>query len=70
MWNVPKHTTHEGGPARRMSPEDQLKRSVLACMLWENTFYENGLSIADRISSLCMQVEPRVVADLFSCLLS
>jgi len=31
--------THEGAPAVQISAEAQLRRSVLACMLWENQFY-------------------------------
>ena len=38
--------THEGAPARHISPELQLRRSVLACMLWESQFYEDGVEIA------------------------
>lgn len=44
--------THEGGKARRISSMQELRRSVLACMLWENEFYEEGEGIADRIVSL------------------
>jgi 60 kDa SS-A/Ro ribonucleoprotein len=34
--------THEGGPAKAIAPEQALRRSVLACMLWEDEFYEEG----------------------------
>ena len=44
--------THEGAPARTISTELQLRRSVLACLLWENQFYENGVEIAGRIAEL------------------
>jgi 60 kDa SS-A/Ro ribonucleoprotein len=57
-------TTHEGAPAKRINAELQLRRSVLACMLWENTFYEDGQSIAERISSLVAQVDPAKVSAL------
>jgi len=30
----------------------QLRRSVLACLLWEDQFYEDGVEIAGRILSL------------------
>ena len=30
----------------------QLRRSVLACLLWEDQFYEDGVEIAGRIQSL------------------
>lgn len=56
--------THEGGRAKRISPENQLKRSVLACMLWENTFYEDGVSIAQRIMDTADQCSKEFVASL------
>ena len=30
---------------RNISPELQLRRSVLACLLWESRFYEDGFEI-------------------------
>ena len=36
-WLKSEHT-HEGAPSRDVSPEQQLRRSVLACMLWEDQF--------------------------------
>lgn len=56
--------THEGAPAKRINAEQQLKRSVLACMLWENTFYENGISVAERIRDLVKEVPPEFAANL------
>src|SRR5512142_3420586 len=56
--------THEGAPARHISPELQLRRSVLACMLWESQFYEDGVEIAGRIRDLVAKVEPARVAAL------
>ena len=38
--------THEGGQASRMNDEQALRRSVMACMLWESEFYEDGKEIA------------------------
>jgi 60 kDa SS-A/Ro ribonucleoprotein len=38
--------THEGAPARNLTPEVQLRRSVLACLLWETQFYEDGVEVA------------------------
>jgi 60 kDa SS-A/Ro ribonucleoprotein len=48
--------THEGAVASRVSNLEQLKRSTMACMLWENTFYENGVDIAERIKDLIYKV--------------
>ncbi len=68
MWKVRNYggqnTTHEGANARRLTPEQQLRRSVLSCMLWEDTFYEDGESISGRIESLCKEVDPNVLAKL------
>lgn len=55
--NVPK-TTHEGARVRRISTEQELRRSVMSCLLWEDTFYEDGVSIAERIKSLIPKVKP------------
>ncbi len=56
--------THEGAPAKRINAEQQLRRSLMACMLWEDTFYEDGQEIADRIASLVPLVKPETVADM------
>jgi hypothetical protein len=56
--------THEGAPARHISSELQLRRSVLACLLWENQFYEDGIEIAGRIAELVPKVEASQVAAL------
>ena len=56
--------THEGAVAQRVNPEQQLRRSVCACLLWENTFYEDGVSIAERIEQEAKLAKPDVVAQL------
>ena len=56
--------THEGAPARHLSPELELRRSVLACLLWENQFYEDGVEIAGRIAELVPKVKAEKVAAL------
>jgi hypothetical protein len=56
--------THEGAPARHISNDLQLRRSVLACLLWENEFYEDGVEIAGRIAALVPKVEAENVAAL------
>lgn len=53
---VAKEHTHEGAVAAIISPEKQLRRSVMACMLWEDTFYESGEEIGKRIAALIPQV--------------
>ena len=56
--------THEGAPARHISHELQLRRSVLACLLWESQFYEDGVEIAGRIAELVPKVAAEKVAAL------
>ena len=48
--------TYEGGPASVIKPVEELKRSVMSCLLWEDTFYENGIAIADRVRDLIGKV--------------
>lgn len=45
--------------AVELSPADQLLRTLMTCLLWEDNFYENGVSVADRITKLV----PLVAAD-------
>lgn len=54
--------THELAPAYPTSAEQELRRSVMACLLWEDTFYESGEEIAARIAKLVKQVAPEKVA--------
>jgi len=56
--------THEGAVAKRINAEQELRRSVMSCLLWEKTFYEDGESIADRIASLVPKVDPAKVAEI------
>jgi 60 kDa SS-A/Ro ribonucleoprotein len=56
--------THEGAEAVHINAEKQLRRSVMANMLWENTFYENGVDIAERIATNVSFVSHEKVADI------
>lgn len=56
--------THEGAPAARLSDEQALRRSVLACLLWEREFYEDGEKIAARILRLAGNVPAATLAAL------
>lgn len=49
--------THEGGVASRISKKEELKRTIMSCLLFENSFYEDGVSIADRITFLANEVK-------------
>lgn len=54
--------THEGAKAVHLDPERQLRRSINACMLWENQFYEDGKDIAARIAELIPICRPQYAA--------
>ena len=54
--------THEGGRARRFTPEQELKRTVMNCLLWEDQFYEDGVSIADRFAKLVPKIPAETCA--------
>jgi 60 kDa SS-A/Ro ribonucleoprotein len=56
--------THEGARAKRFTPEMELKRALMNCLLWEDQFYEDGVAIAERIKALVPKVAPDRVAAL------
>ncbi len=56
--------TQGGAKAARTGTAEQLRRSVMTCMLWEDSFYEDGMSIAERIESLVMDVDAKEVAEI------
>jgi 60 kDa SS-A/Ro ribonucleoprotein len=56
--------THEGGIASHVQPIEQLRRTVMACLLWESNFYEDGQSVGDRIKALVPKCSPQDVSDL------
>lgn len=47
-----------GNQTRELTAYEKLQRSVINCLLWEDTFYEDGESIADRIKKYMKQVTP------------
>ena len=55
---------HEGAKVPAINPERQLRRLVLASMLWEKQFYLDGTSTADLVKTLV----PRVSADRVAAL--
>lgn len=61
---TPHIFTHEGGPSKYIPPEKQLRRSLMACMLWEKTFYEDGEDISERIFKLSASVRSDILADM------
>jgi hypothetical protein len=56
--------TAGGANAAMISAEKKLRRSLMACMLWEDSFYEGGMSIAERIAELIGQVDPHSVFNM------
>lgn len=66
--NVPISTppvrTFEGTPSKRFTPLQQLRRAVLTTLLWEDTFYESGSTVAATIAALVPQCRAVDVADI------
>jgi 60 kDa SS-A/Ro ribonucleoprotein len=57
--------TSEGAPtARNIGALAQLRRTALACLLWEDNFYEDGQKVADRLRNLVAANDPRDVMSL------
>jgi 60 kDa SS-A/Ro ribonucleoprotein len=56
--------THEGAVASHIKPADELRRTVMACLLWESGFYESGEDVAARIKRLVPLCNPHDVADI------
>lgn len=61
---APAIHTHGGAIADRITPFQQLRRSVMATMLFEKEFYEDGQDIYARIAKLIPQVGADKVAQL------
>lgn len=53
-----------GAVADRTSKLNELYRSVLACMLWEDTYYDTGENVVQHIAKLIPDVAPEKVAEL------
>lgn len=56
--------TAEGATAQRINPEQQLRRLVLAHMLWEDQFYVDGETAADQIREAVKNVDAETVAGI------
>lgn len=65
MKQEPKFT-HGGAKASQQTKLQELKRSVLTCMLWEDSYYESGNDQATRISTLVLdpKIKPEDVCAL------
>lgn len=60
---IPRARTHEGAKAKRFTPEQELKRTLMNALLWEDSFYEDGVSIAERMKALVPAVAPERAAE-------
>jgi 60 kDa SS-A/Ro ribonucleoprotein len=47
---TPKIYTHEGAVAKKIDAVSQLRRTVMACLLHEDNFYEDGVSVFKRMT--------------------
>lgn len=56
--------THEGAVAKHINAEQQLRRSVMSCLLWESDFYEDGKEIAHRIRETIPKVNAKKVSEI------
>lgn len=57
-------TTAEGAPATPTpNAAAALRRAIMSCLLWEDEFYESGVTIAERIKLLVPQVPAEVAAE-------
>jgi 60 kDa SS-A/Ro ribonucleoprotein len=56
--------THEGAVAQNVGSKQELRRTVLTCLLWEDTFYEKRNDIAARMAQLVRENKPEDVAAL------
>lgn len=56
--------THEGAKAQNISHIATLRRTIMSCMLWEDSFYENGESIEGRIRYLCIFIDTKDICKI------
>lgn len=53
-----------GKPAARQDAEALLRRSVMACLLWEDIAYASGDTVATRIADLVPLIDPQIVREI------
>lgn len=49
--------TYEGASVVKVTELQELERAILTCFLWENSFYEKGSVLAERIGSLVPKIK-------------
>lgn len=64
-YRLRSYTTNSvGTEVPSISLEKQLQRAVMACMLWENSFYVDGKTHVEIIRELVSKVNPAKVAEI------
>lgn len=56
--------THEGAPAKSNTPINELRRTVMANMLFEDSFYESGIDASLRMQELIKKVTFEQAAEI------
>lgn len=53
-----------GNQVRELSAYEKLQRTVMSCLLWEDTFYEDGKSVTERVMEYMKDVTPEQARDV------
>lgn len=61
---APQVFTLNGGPAVLVDDLKALRRITLACMLFEDNFYESGQKAANRITDICSRLNPKKIMEV------
>jgi len=56
--------THQVGRASHITPQQQLRRLTMACMLWEDTFYVNGQSITVALEECAKKLDASFILSI------
>lgn len=56
--------TYENAIASNISYEEQLRRTVMAAILWEDNFYEDGITVSNRIKDLIGKVDKETALNI------
>lgn len=62
--SIPVINEFTGSRAAKLSNKEKLRRSTCACLLNENEFYEEGVSIKRRIHDLIMETDSADVIEI------
>lgn len=61
---LPSETNHENTKVRGLTAEQRLSRMCMACLLWEDTFYVDGKTVAQNIEECASKVSPSYLSSL------